>query len=542
MTTCGEHIAGLIQAYGIDTVFGIPGMHTLELYRGLAGSNLRHITPRHEQGAGFMADGYARASGKPAACFITSGPGLTNMATAMGQAFAESVPMLVISSVIHSKHLGMDRGRLHELPRQRNLMAQVTAFSHTLLHPENLPELLARAFTIFQSGRPRPVHIEIPIDVLAREWSPPAGRVADIPRPPAPHPEAVARAAQLLASAQAPMVWLGGGAREARAEAQRLIGHLDAPAVNTTNGAGVLPTDHPLSIGTCLGFPPVADALKEARLVLAVGTELGETDTFIDGLEFEFEGGVIRIDIDPQQLSRTRQADVAVFGDARLALGALNQQLGAPRNSSVSADSPGARCTAQLRKAARDLWWPGCVAQKRLMDTIQAALPEVCLVGDSTQLIYNTIHSITCRRPRTFFHGATGFGTLGYALPAAIGAKLAQPHRPVVAVAGDGGFQFTLPELAAAVEARAPVTVILWNNQGYGEIRRHFEAHGIPFIGTQTYTPDFRQIAAGFGCRAHVAVSWESLSELLQTAAQIDVPTLIEIQGDEPFMTEKEPP
>ena len=538
MTTCGAHIAGLIQAYGVDTIFGIPGMHTLELYRGLARSGLRHVTPRHEQGAGFMADGYARVTGKPAACFITSGPGLTNIATAMAQAYGDSVPMLVISSVIHTRHLGMGRGRLHELSQQRNLMAGVAAFSHTLLHPDEFPEVLARAFTVFRSSRPRPVHIEIPVDVLARECPALSGMAPDIPRPPAPHPDAVQRAAQLLTGVATPMVWLGGGARDAGIEAQRLIEFLDAPTVNTTNGAGVLPTDHPLSIGACLGFPPVAEALQAAPIVLAVGTELGETDTFIDGLEFEFDNCVIRIDIDPQQLSRTRPADVAVFGDARLALGALNDALDVQARAATSAESPGARIARQLRQATRRLWWPGCASQKLVMDTIQKVLPEVCIVGDSTQLIYNTIHSIACRRPRTFFHGATGFGTLGYALPAAIGAKIARPRHPVAAIVGDGGFQFSLPELAAAVEARTPVVVILWNNQGYGEIRRHFKAHAIPFIGTQTYTPDFLKIAGGFGCCAHRAEGWHDFAELLRKTAQAEVPTLIEIRADEPFVAE----
>ena len=166
MTTCGELLVGLLEAYGIDTVFGIPGVHTVELYRGLPDTGLRHITPRHEQGAGFMADGYARACGRPAACFIITGPGLTNIATALGQAYADSVPALVISSVNNSHELGLGEGRLHELPSQRNLMAGLTAFSHTLLRPDELPEVLARAFGVFHGARPRPVHIELPLDVI----------------------------------------------------------------------------------------------------------------------------------------------------------------------------------------------------------------------------------------------------------------------------------------------------------------------------------------------------------------------------------------
>ncbi|HWT98569.1 MAG TPA: thiamine pyrophosphate-binding protein, partial [Terriglobales bacterium] len=172
MTTCGEFVVKLLEAYGIDTVFGIPGVHTVELYRGLAGSSMRHITPRHEQGAGFMADGYARVTGKPGACFIITGPGMTNILTAMGQAYADSIPMLVISSVNRTEHLGMAEGRLHELRSQRDMVSGVAAFSHTILHPEQLPEVMARAFALFASARPRPVHIEIPIDVIAAPIDP----------------------------------------------------------------------------------------------------------------------------------------------------------------------------------------------------------------------------------------------------------------------------------------------------------------------------------------------------------------------------------
>ncbi|MGA9661858.1 MAG: thiamine pyrophosphate-binding protein, partial [Pseudomonas alloputida] len=166
MATCGEVLVKLLEGYGVDHVFGIPGVHTVELYRGLAGSSIRHITPRHEQGAGFMADGYARTRGKPGVCFIITGPGMTNITTAMGQAYADSIPMLVISSVQSRDQLGGGRGKLHELPNQAALVSGVAAFSHTLMSAADLPQVLARAFAVFDSARPRPVHIEIPLDVL----------------------------------------------------------------------------------------------------------------------------------------------------------------------------------------------------------------------------------------------------------------------------------------------------------------------------------------------------------------------------------------
>src|SRR5688500_12286038 len=161
VATGGEFLVKLLEAYGVEIIFGIPGVHTVELYRGLAASRIRHVTPRHEQGAGFMADGYARLTGKPGVCFVITGPGLTNIATAMAQAYQDSIPMLVISGVNSVAELGHGNGNLHELPDQQGLAAKLTAFSHTLFRAENLPAVLARAFAVFQSARPRPVHIEI---------------------------------------------------------------------------------------------------------------------------------------------------------------------------------------------------------------------------------------------------------------------------------------------------------------------------------------------------------------------------------------------
>ncbi|WP_277344951.1 thiamine pyrophosphate-binding protein, partial [Metapseudomonas otitidis] len=199
MTRCAQALVQLLEGYGVDTVFGIPGVHTVELYRGLHGSRLRHVSPRHEQGAGFMADGYARASGKPGVCFIITGPGMTNILTAMGQAYADSVPMLVISTTSRREHQALGHGYLHELPDQRAMVAGVCAFSHTLQRPDELPEVLARAFGLFRCARPRPVHIEIPLDVLEMPADGLDLRPRPLPEAAAPAPAAVAEAAAVLA-------------------------------------------------------------------------------------------------------------------------------------------------------------------------------------------------------------------------------------------------------------------------------------------------------------------------------------------------------
>ena len=275
MASCGEVLVRLLEKnYGVGTVFGIPGVHTVELYRGLAGTQIRHITPRHEQGAGFMADGFARATGQPGVCFVITGPGMTNIATPMGQAMQDSIPMLVISSVSDSSHLGMGEGRLHELPSQRDLACGVSAFSHTLLRADELPKVLSRAFAVFRSARPAPVHIEIPLDVLVSSADHVDQTPWPIPSAPGPAPAAIAQAASLLSAAERPLIAIGGGAIAAAEEVMALAERLQAPVINTVNAKGVLPYSHPLAVGGSGSCAPVRNHLQEADVVLAIGTEL----------------------------------------------------------------------------------------------------------------------------------------------------------------------------------------------------------------------------------------------------------------------------
>ncbi len=526
MKTCGEVLVEILAAYGIDTVFGIPGVHTVELYRGLPASRLRHVTPRHEQGAGFMADGYARASGRPAACFIITGPGMTNIATALGQAFADSVPMLVISSVNATHELGLGEGRLHELPSQRDLVAGVTVFSQTVLRPDELPGLIARAFAVFNSSRPGPVHLELPLDVITASGDHLTRRPHSTRARPAPDPEAVAEAARLLAHAKSPMVVLGGGTQGAAAEARRLVDKLQALTAVTINAKGVLPPSHPFSVGSMLPQKPVLDALQEADVVLAVGTELSETDTLLFMSQLKVTGKLIRIDIDPQQLVRNVLPEIAICADAGLALSALAAALPSPTRD-------GSAVTSRVRtlKAAAERLIPKAYApHRKLMQAIDTALPGAVIVGDSTQPIYGANLFYEPLAPRSYFNSSTGYGTLGFALPAAFGAKLAVPDRPVVSIIGDGGLQFTIGELATGVELKLGVPIVLWNNRGYFEIKKYMAERGIPQIGVDIFTPDFQTIAKGFGCRSARARDASSLGTLLMEAHAADVPTVIEIE------------
>ncbi|SHE40674.1 acetolactate synthase-1/2/3 large subunit [Modicisalibacter ilicicola DSM 19980] len=523
--TCAELLIRLLrERYDVDTVFGIPGVHTVELYRGLEGSDIRHVTPRHEQGAGFMADGYARASGKPGVCLIITGPGMTNIATAMGQALADSIPMLVISSVNRRDTLGRGQGRLHELPSQQQMLAGVSRFSHTLLDPGALTEVLARAFAIFASARPGPVHIEIPIDLFDAPVEPPTAWQAPRLFRPAPDPRGLAIAADWLHEAQRPLVLLGGGCVDAPEAARALVERLDAPVLTTINAKGLLGIDHPLDLGANGALAPARELALNADVILAVGTELGETDydvVFDDG--FELAGRLIRIDIDPQQLARNQTASLGLVGDAARALELLLEHLPRPLSRE------GAKRACTIRDALALDTDPAFADFVPLFSTLREALPEAILVGDSTAPVYAGNHLVSQSAPRRFFNASTGYGTLGYGLPAALGAALAKPELPVVALVGDGGVMFTLSELATAVEERLPVIVVLWHNAGYEEIRRYMDAHEVPRLGVDLQAPDFQQVAAGFGCTSLRVDSPAALAEAL--CGRPDGPMLVEVDA-----------
>ncbi|MBR9911962.1 MAG: 5-guanidino-2-oxopentanoate decarboxylase [Gammaproteobacteria bacterium] len=530
--TCGQAIVKLLESYGVDTVMGIPGVHSIELYRGLSASSIRHITPRHEQGAGFMADGYARASGKPGVCFIITGPGMTNIATAMGQALQDSVPMLVISSVSQRAHLGMGEGRLHELPDQRALLSGVSVFSHTLLDVQNLPRVLARAFAIFSGQRPGPVHIEIPIDLLRADASGIDLAAWPALAKPLAAPAVVDQAARLLLQAQRPLLIVGGGAvaaGEALAQLAELVG---IPVLNTTNGKGIVPPSHPLAVGGSPSCGWLKNEIEQnADVVLALGTELGETDYDFFGYgDINIQGKLIRVDIDAQQLYRAVKPEVPILADGAQC---AQQLLALIKQSGVS-DQPqryqlGCDRAAALR-AERER---SCPAEYRaVFAVIDRVLPDCLMVGDSCQLTYYAQMYLERQAPRQYFHSATGFGTLGYAIPAAQGARLAKPDNEVLCLIGDGGGQFTLNELSSAVEAHLKVIFLVWNNSGHGEIRRYMDAAGIAPVGVNIHTPDYVKLAQACGCQATRADSLEQLETALGTAVACEGPFLIDVTAD----------
>jgi acetolactate synthase-1/2/3 large subunit len=457
--TVGEHLVELLERHSVDTVFGIPGVHTIELYRGLGASAIRHITPRHEQGAGFMADGYARVSGKPGVAFVITGPGFTNTITAMAQAKLDSVPMLVVSGVNRSDTLGKNLGFLHELPDQGGIASRAALWSRTIFKPDELESALDEAFQGFATKRPGPIHIQIPTDVMRLPAASAGKSSAAVSI--APVDTAAARqAANLINRSTRPVIIAGGGVRGAAETIVQLAEHLDAPVVQTVNARGIM-YKHPLSVPASPSLDAVRFLLAQSDCVIAAGTEFGETDfdMYGDG-QFPELRSVIRIDIDAAQIKRRPHA-VGLTGDAKAVVETLLAMLPARQATG------GARTAELARTAAKDEIGPRLRSHLEVVKIIRDTLPYSIIAGDSTQPVYAANLYYDHDRPSGWFNSATGYGALGYAAPASIGAQLAAPGATVVCLTGDGGLQFSLAELGSAKDIEAPVIFVVWNNNGY---------------------------------------------------------------------------
>jgi thiamine pyrophosphate-dependent acetolactate synthase large subunit-like protein len=515
----GAAVVETLAAHGVDTVFGIPGTHNLELYRHLAGCGIRAVTPRHEQGAGYAAGGYAWVGGRPGVVLTTSGPGLTNAMTAAATAYAESHPLLVVSPGMPTGTEGADLGLLHETRDSSAAMGHLVRWSRRVASPDEAADAVTEAFAGFRGTRPRPVHVEIPVDVLERPWQGSAWVGAATP-PPAPDAADVRRAAAVLAAARRPLLVAGGGAVDAVAEVRALAEALGAPVATTVNGKGVLDEAHPLSVGAAVRLRALQRAAADSDALLVVGSELGDSDLWEGRIT---AGTVIRCDIEPGQLHKNCRADVALLGDAATTLRALHAAL-PPR-------APAPARAAQLRQACRAEARSDGGQYEETNAAVRAALPAGgVLAGDSSQVTYlGSVHFFDLPAPRRFCY-TPGYATLGYGLPAAIGASLAAPDRPVVALVGDGALMFCLQELATAVDLALPLPIVVVDNGGYGEIRDQQAARSIPPVGVDLPTPDLVALAAAFGAHGVRAHAPGALTALVADALSADRPTLIHLE------------
>ncbi|GAA2227846.1 thiamine pyrophosphate-binding protein [Herbiconiux moechotypicola] len=506
----GEAIVRALAAHGVTHVFGIPGTHNLELYRGLRGgaegSGIHHVTPRHEQGAGYAADAYARSTGRPGVVITTSGPGLLNALAALGTAYADSIPVLVLSPGPATGLERADIGWLHEVKDQRAAVDAVVARSVRCHSAEQAVAEIARTFAEWSVSRPRPVHLEIPIDVLESRTIAVAAEASVLPGIVSADTDAVARAAAVLRAAERPLVLAGGGAVDAGVGLAALAELLGAPVVTTTTGKAALAETHPLSGGVAV--PYAAEALAEADVVLVVGSELAETD--VDPDVFSELSAVVRVDISVAQLAKPVAPTVALLGHADRVLAQLVEALAVAGPADAVAHPDALDRAARIRDLVRgsaSSWVP-------LHDALAAALaPDTIVCGDSSQVSYRGTAPLLLQGAARSFLYPNGFATLGYAVPAAVGASLGNPGRPVLALLGDGAFLFSVQELVTAVEQGLGFTVVVLDNGGYGEIRDQMVSRDIPSLGVDLHVPDLALLARALGCEAREAGSIASLVE-----------------------------
>ncbi len=523
MSNLAEALIEHLVNRGVEVVFGIPGVHTLELYRGIQKSGVRHVTPRHEQGAAFMADGYARVTGKPGVAVVITGPGMTNTLTAMAQARADSVPMLVISSVNATPSLGKGLGYLHELPDQQATIATI-ATSIRIESEADLAPAMDTVFKQFASERPGPAHIELPLDTaleLSTSVSAPTPAVVL----PVPDASSVRRASEMLTSASKPVILAGGGVKRHNAMLQVLASKLDAPVVLTTNARGLM-HKHELSVPASASLASVRNLIGDSDVVLAVGTELGRTDYDMYDLgHMPVMNNLIRVDICASQLTR-HAARLTIHADAKDALTALNEALKSmPQQSKEGVGRAQSTVDAALKEIGKTYR-----EQSELVSVIRDTAPKSVIVGDSTQLMYACNLYYDHDRPGGWFNAATGYGALGYGIPAAIGAAVADPQCHVICITGDGGAQFSFPEMMAAVDEKLSIVFIVWNNSGYLEIENFLKNADVEPIGCDPTPPDFSLIAAA--CKMPYFVCTDnpsSLESALKQALAIAGPTLVEV-------------
>lgn len=521
--TGGEAVVEALVSEGVETVFGIPGVHTLEIYDALYDHpRVRHIVARHEQGAAFMADGYARASGEVGVVLAITGPGVTNTSTALGQAYADGSPLLVISSEVDLQRKG--KGNLHELKDQLGMLRSLTLWNARAESVREIPELIHEAVERTWTGWPGPVHVEIPIDVLATEGD---VELAEHTRPTRKMagPREVARAVRLLGDSEVPLLYAGWGVTlaEANPELLQLAERLQAPVLTSPVGKGAIPEDHPLSLGVAPRGEGVAARIAEqSDLGLAVGTRLGAMET--RNWTLPLPKRLIHIDPESGNIGGGYPVELGLVGDPKAVLRQILEQLAPASRTSRVEEIASAKAEVSRGFRSRS------PRMRRLISEVRATMGRKAILSmDVTIPYYWASTYFPVYEPRTFLN-PYNFMALGFGLPAGIGAKIARPDRPVVVICGDGGFMFTAQELATAVKYDLDIGVVLFNNDGYGAIRHHQRRRydGRVIAGDLT-NPDFVKFAEAFGLKGVRISSSEALKPVLQESLLSGELRLIEV-------------
>ncbi|MBI5321836.1 thiamine pyrophosphate-dependent enzyme [Bradyrhizobium sp.] len=516
--TTGEKLARSLIGHGVDTVFGIPGAHMYDFNDALYGRRdaLRFIHTRHEQGAGYMAYGYAKSTGRPGVYTVVPGPGVLNSGAALCTAYGANAPVLCVTGNIMSHLIGQGRGQLHELPDQLGMLRSFIKGAQRINHPSDVSPVMAGLFTQMLSGRRGPVAVEAPWDVFGKKGPAEEPAIGGANVSPAIDSDAIAAAAALIAKARNPLIMVGGGAIDAAAEIAELAERLQAPVTAHRSGKGILPDDHPLS----LDFVAAFQHWKRADLLIGIGSRLElqymRWRWAPDGVK------VIRIDIDPTEMVRLKP-DVGVVADAATGTHALLAALSAARPAARQDEFRDLKAKARAEYS---------VVQPQLayLDAIRASLPrDGFFVEEVSQMGFAARFGFPVYRPRQYV--TCGYqDNLGFGYDTALGVKVAHPDKAVVSVSGDGGFLFGLQEMATAVHHRINVVAIVFNNSAYGNVLRdQLQAYQGRFIGSDLTNPDFVKLAESFGLRGYRATSPEALKRTLAQALDLDAPALIEV-------------
>ena len=522
----GEAMIRAAMANGIDTVFGIPGAQIYPLFDAIHRlPGIKAVISRHEQGAGYMAMGYAKATGKPGAFAVVPGPGVLNTTAALCTAWGCNTPVYCMTGQVPSTFLGSGRGHLHELPDQRATLATLVKWADRIDDPADTQALTNKAFEQMLNGRPGPVALEMCWDTMAKEWEVDVGQGYQTFDPAEPNDNQIGKAVKLLKEAKNAMIMVGGGAQHASAEVLNLAELLNAPVTAFRSGRGIVSEDHELGLSSA-----AARLLwEETDVLIGIGSRLemqymkwGNGNLYHD--RPQSGPRVIRIDIDPKEMDRFKP-DVGIIADSAVGARSLAERI--TSFASCSKDNLKRISQAKLESRKRI---SKIKPQMAYLDVIREVLPrdgyfveEICQVG------FTSYFGFPVYKPRTYV--TSGFqGTLGFGLPTALGVKVAAPKKAVVSISGDGGFMYCMPELATAVKYNIGVITIVFNNNAFGNVRRdqltQFEGR---LMGADLVNPDFVKLADSFGVKPYRVHVPDELRTALSKAIDEDVPALIEV-------------
>ena len=524
--TGGEAAVKTLIAHGIHTLFGLPGVQNDWLYNALhdAQDQIRVIHTRHEQGAGYMALGYTLATGEIGVFNVVPGPGLLNASAALATAYGLNAPVFCLTGQIPSRQIGKGLGVLHEIPDQLAILRGLTKWAERATSAADVPGILYAAFAELQNGRPRPVAVEIPMDVLAAKGAVElAVRPAPVTRP-QPDLDLLEQAAKALGQAKRPLLFVGSGAQNVSAEVRELATMLEAPVVGYRTGMGIMDGRHYLSVH----LPPAHELWKTTDAVLLIGTH-GRIP--LKGWGVDDEMTLIKIDIDPDTHNLFHPPDIAITARAEETLPLLLERIAAHNGKRDSREEELLALKANWEQQTAYL-----EPQKSYLNVIREELGEDGIfVDELTQVGFTSRIAYPVYHPRTYI--STGYmGTLGYGFPTGLGVKVAKPAVPVISVAGDGGFMFAVQELATAVQHHIGLITIVFNNNQYGNVQQmQKNLYGNRVIATDLVNPDFVKLAESFGAQGLRATTPNELRHAIQQGQKTNLPTLIEVPvGDLP--------